>query len=55
MERASSNTMASSSGAKGKYYMNVMGCQMNLAVRHTPLTLFVLLFSGLLLFFGYFT
>ena len=41
MERASSGAAASSSGAKGKYYMNVMGCQMNLAVRHTPRTHFV--------------
>lgn len=39
MERASSGSAASSSSssAKGKYYMNVMGCQMNLAVRPRPL------------------
>ena len=47
VERASSGATASSSGTKGKYYMNVMGCQMNLAVRHTPLTFLVLLFAGL--------
>ena len=44
MERASSGSTASSSGTKGKYYMKVMGCQMNLAVRHTPLALIVLVY-----------
>ena len=46
MERANSGAAASSSGAKGKYFMKIMGCQMNLAVRHTPSTLLVSLCIG---------